>query len=680
MSKYALTPSSKGKRSIKKSENKDEKIKLTSLYVNLVFNLPLEKSFTYKVSKEHSNITVGQRVLAPFNNQDIMGYVIKVHEDKPSFKCKLIKEIYDDIPIFDEKIIQLANWLSEFYLCSLGEALAVCVPKEIKEKSYNFEKVETEALLTLNEEQKLVVDSITNVIKDSKFISYLISGITGSGKTEVYKYLACEVVSRGKQALILVPEIALTPQTIRRFQSSFGKKIAVLHSKLNSKEKLYNWRLIQKGEVDIILGARSAIFAPMNKLGIIIIDEEHETTYKSGDTPRYHTRQVAYKICQMQNIPLVMGSATPSIESYYYAQHGRIKLFHLANRHSSFKDQIITLVDMRVEKSNSFISETLFKKISERLINKEQVIIFLNRRGYSPLLICHDCGHTVKCINCDISLTYHQGKKLMRCHYCDYSQTAFTICPNCESKNISFIGYGTERIDDVLKEMFISANIARMDLDTTRRKGSHEKILSDFQSGKIDILIGTQMIAKGLHFPNVTLVGIPLADLSMNLPDFRASERTFSLITQVSGRSGRGDIQGEVVIQTYIPNNYVIQSAKNQDYNLFYQHEIEDRKKLLYPPFSRFIKLLIRGKSEETVISKINDLSITLKGSMDKETEILGPAPSPLSKLNNNYRWQMILKSKKIANLQKLAKIARESFKNENRLYLEIDVDPISMM
>ncbi len=660
-----------------------QKKKAFHIYVNLVFNRPLHKSFTYKVSIEHQEkIAFGYRAIAPFGRSEhlIMGYVVEVLQQKPGFKCKEIKELCDDSPIFDYKTLELAQWLSEYYLCSLGEALAICVPKATQEKSVPLKKVHYLDYLPLNQEQKEAVNCISRSIRQQQFHPYLLFGVTGSGKTEVYKYLAQEAVKLGRQALVLVPEIALTPQTIRRFQSSFGDKIAVLHSKLNPKERYANWKLIHKGDVDIILGARSAIFSPNKRLGIIIIDEEHEQTYKSGDTPRYHARQVAYKIAKLKGIPLVLGSATPSLETLYHGEQKNITVLPLVERHSTHQKQNIVLVDMTKEKSKSFISKVLFDKMMTCLSRKEQIMIFLNKRGYSPLLICTSCGHTLKCPHCDISLTYHQDKKRMLCHYCGHTHPTITFCPSCDSKHISLKGYGTERIEEELKESFVSARISRMDMDSTRKKGAHERILNDFKDGNIDILIGTQMIAKGLHFPNVTLVGVVLADLSLHIPDFRSSERTFSLLTQISGRAGRGEKQGDVVIQTYLPDNYVIQSVQSQDYYAFYQRELEERRKFTYPPFSRLIKLLVRGRNEEKVIQKINTLFQFIRSKLTQGIEILGPAPAPLTKINNNFRWQLILKGTRMKSLQSTACLAQEAFANEKSLYLEIDVDPLSMM
>ncbi len=650
-------------------------------YADIVFNHPLKNSFTYSIPERFNQIkSIGYRVTAPFGRRTLMGYIVRIHKNKPKFNTLEIIDILDDKAIFDQFVIDLAEWMSEYYLCSVGEALSTCLPKEIKEKSYELNEVLPEPLHLLNSEQQEAVNTIRQSIKDNQFSTYLLFGVTGSGKTEVYKYLSQYAISKGRQALILVPEISLTPQTINRFQSAFGRKIAILHSKLSQRERYFNWNRIHKGEVDIILGARSAIFCPHCKLGIIIIDEEHESTYKSGDTPRYSAKQLAYKICQTHNLPLILGSATPSIESYYQGIINNINTISLSERHSTHQNPDISLVDMRKEESRSFISKLLFEKITQRLSNKEQIMIFLNKRGYSPLLICKDCGSTLKCPYCDISLTYHQVKNNLLCHYCGYSTKLINTCSSCKGNDIMLFGYGTEKIEDELSELFLSARIGRMDLDTTRRKGAHEKILNSFSKGEIDILIGTQMIAKGLHFPNVTLVGVVLADLSLHLPDFRSSERTFSLLTQISGRAGRGKLKGEVIIQTYLPNHYVIQSTKNQDYHEFYTREIEERKKFLYPPFTRLIKILIRGKKEEIVINTANEIFQYMNQFKTKDIELLGPAPAPLGKINKNYRWQILLKGQRLKPLQELIRHTQDKFSKKNNTYLEIDVDPIALM
>ncbi len=649
------------------------------LFIEVVFNNPLDQSFTYKVPDELiDRVMAGQRVIVPFGKRRLMGYIISVHSNEPIFALKEISELCDNSAIFGLSTINLAKWVSSYYLCSLGEALSLFVPREVKEKTFSLSKIKQKDLLTLNDEQNTAFQLVRKSINENIFYPYLLFGATASGKTEVYKYLAKEVVNKNKQALILVPEIALTPQTIKRFQEVFRDRIAILHSKLNKKERYYNWMQINNGTVDIILGARSSIFLPIERLGIIIIDEEHEYTYKSGDTPRYHVRQIAFKIGKTLGIPVVLGSATPSIESFYHSRQNRLKLLYLKKKHSVYQKQKVTLIDMRNE--SSIISKSLIEKIALRLEKKEQVMIFLNRRGYSPFLICKSCGYTFKCPSCDISLTYHQSKRQMLCHYCGYSTGLYKTCISCNKKEISLISYGTERVEELLKEIFVNANIARMDLDTTRCKGSSEKLLEQFRKKKVDILIGTQMIAKGLHFPNVTLVGVIMADLSLNLPDFRASEKTFSLLTQISGRAGRGRIQGETVIQTYLPDNYVIKLAVKQDYEEFYKCEIAERKKFLYPPFSRLVKLLIRGKNEETVINKSNELLKYLNSIVKKGIELLGPAPAPLSKLHNNYRWQIILKGNRINDMQYISKKANEFFKQISSIYLEIDIDPLSMM
>lgn len=656
---------------------------MKELYLEVVLNNPLKQSFTYTVPENlQQEAQIGKRVYVSFGRRlkEEQAYIVDVHSNKPKYKCKDIIYFVDNEPVFDLKTLELARWIAEYYICSLGEALSLFVPKNLESNQITKNEINKKPLLDLNKEQQNAVNIISQTIKANIYKSYLLFGVTGSGKTEVYKYLSKIVTDTGKQAIILVPEISLTPQTIQRFQSAFGNRIAVLHSKLNAREKAFNWKQIKNNEVDIILGPRSAIFAPVQKPGIIIIDEEHETSYKSGDTPRYHARQIAFKLAQREKIPVVLGTATPSIETMFHALNGDLEVIYLKQRHSAHQIQKMTCVDMRTEKSRSFVGEELFKKLVDRLHKKEQCIIFLNKRGYSPLLLCKDCGEAVKCPHCDIALTYHQKKNRMLCHYCEYSILPTKSCPNCNGNEIQLMGYGTERIEEELIEHFPNANIARMDFDSTRKKGSHEDILNDFKEGKIDILVGTQMIAKGLHFPNVTLVGVVLADLSLHIPDFRASEKTFSLLAQVSGRAGRGDLEGEVLIQTYLPSHYVIQTALKQDYEAFYYKELEERLTYGYPPYTRFVRLLVRGINEDKVIEKIKALFDKIIDRPHKDVEILGPAPAPLAKINKNHRWQILLKGKKISALRDLAVLSQGFLNKESGIYLEIDIDPQSMM
>ena len=452
---------------------------------------------------------------------------------------------------------------------------------------------------------------------------------------------------------MLVPEISLTPQTVDRFISRFGEdKIAVLHSKLSIGERYDQWNKIKKGQAKIVIGARSAIFAPIDNLGLIVIDEEHDSSYKSETTPKYNAKEVATYIAKQNNICLVLGSATPDIETYYKAQKQEVELLELKHRANNSSLPDVEIVDLREEMlsgNKSMISKKLYNEIEKNKKKKKQTILFLNRRGFSTFVMCRDCGYTVKCKNCDITLTYHSNTNKLKCHYCGYETNAVTICPECKSHNIRYFGTGTQKLEAEINKMFPNARTIRMDVDTVNRKNSHEEILNKFKNDSIDILIGTQMVVKGHHFPNVTLVGVIAADGSLNIDDFRANEKTFQILTQVAGRAGRGESRGKVIIQTYNPDNFSIECSKKQDYNLFYETEIKLRKQLKYPPFCDIITIGVSATNEETTIKVIKKLHNYLKQRI--KTENIGvllysPLPAPIDKIKNKYRWRMIIKCK----------------------------------
>ncbi|CCQ96054.1 Primosomal protein N' [[Clostridium] ultunense Esp] len=549
--------------------------------------------------------------------------------------------------------------------------------------------------LQLSLEQRYCVDtileSINNGEKNNKF---LIHGVTGSGKTEIYLQLVEEMIKRGKETIVLVPEIALTPQTIHRFVGRFGDNVALLHSKLSFGERFDQWRKVKEGKVKIVVGARSAIFAPFTNLGLIIIDEEHESTYKSSMNPKYDTIEVAEKRCEQLGAFLVQGSATPSIESYYRSRKGDTKLLNLKKRVKDKKLPEVKIVDMREELklgNKSIFSKELYEAIDENLKVGNQTILFLNRRGYSTFVSCRQCGYVVKCSECSISMTYHLGDNKLKCHYCGLAINPPKICPVCRSKYIKYFGIGTEKVEEFTRKFFPKAVVKRMDMDTTSRKGSHESILNKMKDEKIDILIGTQMVAKGLDFKNVTLVGIIAADTSLNLPDFRSSERTFQLITQVAGRAGRGDLEGKVVVQTYNPDHYSIQYAKDHDYLAFYNKEILLRKEFNYPPFVNLISIVIYGEDNMHVgmiTRKIYNLlieNIEDSGLKDLKDSIVGPFPAPLEKIKKNYRYQIIIKSKDEYMEQLKQVIEWVCILNRNKIDLtgvkfNIDINPNSIL
>lgn len=534
--------------------------------------------------------------------------------------------------------------------------------------------------IKLNEEQ---LNAYNRIVYDlNKSESYLIHGITGSGKTEIYMEVIEKMLEIGKNSIVLVPEISLTPQTICRFSERFGEKIAVLHSHLSVGEKYDEWCRISNGDAQIIIGARSAIFAPIENLGVIIIDEEHDASYKSGMSPKYDTRDIALKRAKDMKAKVIFGSATPSVETYKNATEGKYVLIEVLKRAKNAKLPDVQIVDMRQELENgnkTFLSERLYYGIKQTLEEKKQVLLFINRRGYSGFVSCRKCGYTVKCDECDISMTYHLNTKLMHCHYCGRTKKHPVLCPECGSKYIKSFGIGTQKVENHIQQYFPNARIGRMDADTTKNKGSHERIFNNFKNGKLDILIGTQMITKGIDVENVTLVGILAADLSLNMPDFKAAERTFQLQTQVSGRAGRGHSKGHVILQTYDPEHYSIQCSKTHDYKNFYNQEIKLRQAFGYPPFSAIILILFSGINEKDII-KITD-SVIMKLRIYSEYEWLGPNPSPISKINKKYRYQILVKTD-LNKLDELRLILTENIlKEKNKfnkkgVYVSIDINP----
>ena len=542
--------------------------------------------------------------------------------------------------------------------------------------------------LKFTEEQEEAYTKVSNAIEKQEYKKYLLYGVTGSGKTEIYLQLIEKVINEGKSAIMLVPEISLTPQMINRFIERFGKDIiAVLHSKLSVGERYDSWERIENGEARIVIGARSAIFAPVCNLGIIIIDEEHDSSYKSEMAPRYNAKEVATQIAKYNNIPLLLGSATPDIVTFYKAQNEDIELLKLSKRANNSSLPNVQVVDLKQELANgnrTMISVKLYKLIQENLKNKKQTILFLNRRGFSTFVMCRDCGYVAKCKNCNISLTYHKKEEKLKCHYCGYEEEIHKICPECGSKKIKYFGTGTQKLELEINKIFPTASTIRMDIDTVTKKNSHEEILEKFNKDKIDILIGTQMIVKGHHFPNVTLVGVVSADGSLNIDDYRASERTFDILVQVAGRAGRENLQGNVIIQTYNPDNYSIQYAKKQNYDEFYNVEIKLRNQLRYPPFCDIIIFGISGETEEIVSKTAEKLYRNLKEQIEKEqiiANVLKPLPAPIDKIKNRYRWRIIIKAKvndKLIDIINECLYSKEILKNNARIIA--DINPTNMM
>lgn len=534
--------------------------------------------------------------------------------------------------------------------------------------------------VTLNTDQQVAVDALNQAIKTDQSPVFLLKGVTGSGKTEVYLRAIETALASHQTALMLVPEISLTPQMVGRVRARFGKNVAILHSALSNGERYDEWRRIQMGLVDVVVGTRSAIFAPLKKIGLIILDEEHEVSYKQEDAPRYQAREVAKWRAKYHHATVLLGSATPSLESYARAKTGNYHLLTLPHRVNQQPLPPIQIVDMRQEPrqgGESNFSQILLARLNDRLQKGEQSILLLNRRGFSSFMMCRDCGFVLKCPNCDISLTLHLSSHSMKCHYCGHEEAIPRFCPNCHSQEIRYYGTGTEKVQAELNKLLPAARIIRMDVDTTRRKGMHEKLLQQFGNHQADILLGTQMIAKGLDFPQVTLVGVLNADTGLDLPDFRASERTFDLLSQVSGRAGRADKNGEVIIQTYNPDNYVLQLAQKNDYDAFFATEMRIRQQAQYPPYFYTVRLMASDPQEVVAAKLIQAVSERLKTSqLSTDTVMLGPTPRPIARIQNRYYYQIVLKYRHDPTLiTTLTQLAHETQAKGNLRFM-IDPDP----
>ncbi len=813
------------------------------VFVEVVFNLPINQTFSYRVPAELAHVQPGMRVLAPFGKQYLTGVVV-LKRDRPVFtRPKDVIDILDERPLLTEKMLQLTRWVAEYYLSSWGQALFLALPRGIEEavkekvfilkevpdnsltprqrelfliiaenpgntKAYyrkkfgyssfydllnalkqkgfvyfekeyiearakelfrqyvhikkdyptlkqkfpdyqkylkrrpeiddymnahlgqdilksqflketrmspptlakmanyglckilnkkverrlQFEEQEEVEIVQLTEEQSAAIQTIEPAITNAEFKTFLIHGVTGSGKTQVYIEILKRVLQKNKTAIILIPEIALTPQTVRRFKRVVGEDIAVFHSKMSLGERLDYWHACYEGKIRCVIGPRSALFAPLTNLGLIVVDEEHEHTYKQTDlSPHYNARDVAIYWARMNKAVVLLGSATPSMESYYNALNKKYTLIEMKKRIDNVQLPEVQIIDMRRapkvgQGELRLFSQLLIDKISDRLSKNEQVILLQNRRGFSAFEQCSECGYIPICPNCDISLTYHSHGEKLQCHLCGYTLPAYQFCPNCGGKQIVYKGTGTQRIEKALKEILPDARILRMDRDTTRGKRSHESILQSFASGEADILLGTQMIAKGLDFGNVTLVGVISADVGLSIPDFRAPERIFQLLTQVAGRAGRRQKIGEVMVQTYSVSHYAIQFARSHDFVGFFKEELKHRKQYRYPPFVRLIQILVSHKDFAEVLKNARKIAQLVRKPLEKYAQVLGPTPGVIPRMNNLHRWVITIKlnpqtdatgkkSKKIL-LQQLAPFLEKRQKNQQ---VTVDVDPIAL-
>jgi primosomal protein N' (replication factor Y) len=645
-------------------------------FVEVAFNLPIRKAFTY-ASKEGMPRGVGWRVSAPFGKRKLTGYIVAERDEPPPGigEIREIARIVDERPVFNEQILSLAGWMSRIYMCSLGEALSTMIPsgrREVESEEFPLDEEPRDYPLA---EQQLA--AIRTIFEQGAGSSYLF-GVTGSGKTDVFLRVAQETVSRGRGVIYLVPEIALTHQVVKRFTTAFRDRLAILHSSLTPSQRLKQWFRVLDGEVDVAIGARSAIFAPFPRLGLIVIDEEHEGSYKSSTTPRYHARQVAMYRASKEDARLLMGSATPSLEAWHHMSEGRLVSLRLPERLSGGKMPTIEVIDMRTQRGP--LSGPLIDEIGRTCQEGRQTILFLNRRGFSYLFHCRSCGYEMVCRHCSVSLTYHKERERMICHYCGYSAAPISACPQCGSLDMGYSGFGTEGIEEELQRQFPSVVVRRIDTDAIRKKKVLRQALDDFRVGNIHVLIGTQMVAKGLNFPGVKLVGIVNADTGLQLPDFRAAERTFSLLVQVSGRAGRSLPDGKVLIQTFRPSAPAILMAREARLDEFYASELETRRQLGFPPFSRLIRIVMRGRNRQKVADSISAFTRAMEPRLAGTGEALGPVECPLARISGNYRFHTIVRTTRFSEAHAQVSATLEEFKAPSGVYIEPDVDPQSLL
>jgi primosomal protein N' (replication factor Y) len=662
------------------------------------------EAFSYLVPSElQQTIKVGSLVLAPFKRAEKTGIVVALDSDflpthppltkggrrggekdlKKSVSLKQVKSLLDDEPLVSASLLKLLNWIGQYYMSTTGLALKNAIPSTLfssrksgKQRVTYGEDIKAYKKLNLTAEQRKALEQINEEDKGT----FLLHGVTGSGKTEVY-IRAIQSLPEEKQAIVLVPEIALTAQIIDRFRSAFGKRVVFFHSGLSAGERLSQWQTMRRDEAKVVIGVRSAVFAPFQNLGLIVIDEEQEASYKQFEGLRYSARDVALARAKIEGTKIILGSATPSMEAYHSAVNGKIRYLELTQRLDNKTLPHVEVIDMTNEEKETFsFSKKLIDVVRKNHDKGYQSLLMLNRRGYSPFPICSDCGHTYKCPACSITLTYHKKTSTLNCHYCGSYLLPDDVCPECKGSRIKFLGTGTQKIEEELHDLLPELSYERMDRDTTRKKLSHYRMIKKMEERKIDILLGTQMIAKGHDFPDVTVSAVVSADVALNLPDFRSSERAFQLFTQLAGRSGRGGVAGKAYIQTYEPDQYIFDHVKKHDYKGFYESEIEMRKELSYPPFSRLIRIILsfRKKSDgekitKTIAGRVN--RINLKG-----IEILGPSPAPIEKVRYLWRWHMILKGKNAKSLRQAASLVLERISDMKEVKIDIDVDPLNLM
>ena len=668
------------------------------IYLEIILNLPVNQGFTYSYippekEKDELKPEVGKRAEIMFGNRKTTGFIINISDSIPEScpvdesKIKPVKRIIDKEPLFGKELIEMASWISRYYLCTLGEAIFSMIPSGRRDSSaggFSFEEDKVSKTKNqLSPEQEKAVNDILEISKNpvkpaSQF--HYVYGPTGTGKTEVFLQLAEKILEQGKGVIYLVPEISLTGQVAQSIFDRFGNTAAILHSGLTASQRLTQWHRIMHKEARVVIGARSAIFAPMPDLGLVIIDEEHDGSYKSGNNPRYHARQVSMHRCARLGIPLVMGSATPSVEAWSGMENGIIYRHTLTKRLAGGTMPHINCINLNNFNNDGCISKPLEDEINNTLKQKKQTILFLNRRGFTHFFRCNSCGYELVCKNCSIPLTYHKVENRLRCHYCGWSINPPQSCPECGSLDIGSSGFGTEFIESETKAKFPNARIIRIDTDAITKKEELLEKLDEFRKGNYDIMLGTQMVAKGLNFPNLQLVGVIMADAGLHMPDFRAGERTFSLITQVAGRAGRYFPDGKVFVQTYSPGREPVLFACKNAVEAFYNYELTQRSLMEFPPFSRLLRIVFRSFSKEAAYKTAFEASKILGQMNVKGAEIIGPAECPIERINSNWRYQILLKGKSIIPLQSMAREILNNYTHNQNVYIEYDVDPVSLL
>lgn len=656
------------------------------MYVEVAVPGPFSRNFIYEIG---NRIPPGTRVSVPFGTRELQGFVVREASTlPPGIEIRPVTETLDTTPLVRKNVLDLCSWVAEYYSAPLGEVLRGALPPAITQKHVDRFKAPNPVPyaiahpIELNAAQATALDTVRS---REGFQSILLHGVTGSGKTEVYMRAVEDCRRSGKTALVLVPEINLTPQLRERFARRFGTHMALLHSALTRTERIAEWLRVYHGLAPIVIGTRSAVFSPLENLGLIIVDEEHESSYKQEEMPRYNGRDTAIMRAKMAGVPVVLGSATPSMESFHNARSGRYRYVHLAERVEDRPLPSVEIVNMREEYvregRQQVLSRRLREALNQRLEKGEQSIVLLNRRGFSMFLLCRHCGNSFHCPDCSVAMTYHKKIDRLVCHYCGFAQRPPKTCSECESEYIQYVGQGTEQLEQIVAEDVPGARVGRVDRDTMRHLRDFDRVLGEFRSGKLDILVGTQMVAKGHDFPDVTLVGVVGADAALSLPDFRAAERTFQLLTQVAGRSGRGDRPGEVLIQSYFPDHYTFQLAVHQRFEDFYRRESSFRKAMFYPPFTVLVGIMVLETSRDRVRELADTIGKFLDRTCGRDIRILGPAPAAVEKVNKTFRHQILLKCATRAPLHGVLGKLRE-FLEENKVAATrviVDVDPVSL-